>query len=227
MLARFGIAVAIGFIAASAVMNFMFGHALGRSPLEAIVYGGAGVLAVVTNALCPFLADAARRARRLALLAAVITMWILCLVFSLTGALGFAADNRQSRVASLSAAQEVLRSKLATLGDLEAAKRSPRIEGRIHALRGEIEVLRMRGAGTEPDPQAALIGALFGFSSETARIVLLALFSLMIEAGAAIVLFAALATRASGRDRQPKPTTKPAVAKPVWNPGNKAGATGR
>lgn len=48
-IAAAGALVALGFLFASAVANYMFGASLGRTPQEAMLYGGVGVLAVAMN----------------------------------------------------------------------------------------------------------------------------------------------------------------------------------
>ena len=89
-----GTLVALGFLSASAVMNYLFGSLLGRTPLEAKVYGAVSVLAVLCNALCPFFLSWGREAKRHAVAIAAGLLWALCLTYSVTSALGFAAENR-------------------------------------------------------------------------------------------------------------------------------------
>ncbi len=91
---RLGIFVAIGFLLASAFMNFKYGNSLGRTAIEGWIYGMVGVLAVGSNALCPFLL--AWHAKRSALRGGIVLLWVLCLTYSLTSAIGFAAENRQA-----------------------------------------------------------------------------------------------------------------------------------
>jgi hypothetical protein len=54
LIAAAGALVSIGFLAASAVANYLFGASLGRTSWEAQLYGAVGVLAVGMNALAPF-----------------------------------------------------------------------------------------------------------------------------------------------------------------------------
>ena len=226
MLSHIGAVVAVGFLAASAVMNFLFGHSLGRTPLEASVYGIVSVLAVCSNALCPFFAQSAFKAKRYPTMYAILVFWLLCLTYSLTSALGFAAENRQSLIAPKAAMYDILKSKLETLKDLEARKRTTLIETRVHALRDEINTMRSAGASFDPDPQTMFLAKMIGLDRQETRLVLLVLFSLMVEAGAAIGLFAALSTQAPKRPAQPK-IEKPNGKTKLWNPTYKMGATDR
>ena len=59
-----GALVAVGFLVASATMNYLFGSLLGRTPLESKVYGAVSVLAVLCNALCPFFLSWGRQGKR-------------------------------------------------------------------------------------------------------------------------------------------------------------------
>lgn len=224
MLSHIGVVVAVGFIAASAFMNYLFGYSLGRSPVEAHIYGIVGLLAVIANATSPFFAHAAYKAQRLPTLYAIVAFWLLCLAYSLTSALGFAAENRQAIAALKAAMHDVLYTKLQTLRDLEARKRTLAIETRIHALREEINVLRTRGATNEADPQTAMLAKLIGVDRQTARTLLLILFALMVEAGAAIGLFAALSTEPL-RSSPEAAQKSPRVNGKVWNPSKKPSVT--
>ena len=217
MLRHIGIIVALGFVLASAFMNYLFGHGFGRTPLEAQVYGFVGILAVAANALCPFFGHAAYEAKRLATFYAVTGLWILCLAYSMTSALGFAAESRDALSVPRAAQHDILRTKQQTLQELEARKRTLAIETRIHVLREEINTLRAQGALRDPDPQSAMLAKLVGLDRQSARTVLLLLFALMIEVGAAIGLFAALSTTTS----RPVPVAraqKPNGQSKVWNP---------
>lgn len=226
MLSHIGVVVALGFVLASAFMNYLFGHSLGRSAIEAHVFGVVGVLAVIANALSPFFTHSAYTARRWPTMYAIGAFWLLCLAYSFTSALGFAAENRQALMAPKVALHDVLHTKLQTLRDLEARKRTVQIETRIHALREEINVLRAQGATRDPDPQTTMLARLVGLDRQTARTLLLMLFALMIEAGAAIGLFAALSTSDAKRSTIPRAPKSSGKGK-VWNPSFRASGTER
>src|SRR5215468_3588501 len=89
-----GAFVASGFLAASAVANYFFGASLGRTVWEGVLYGAVGVLAVATNALSPFFISWALAASRRTAAAAIASLWLLCLIYSTSSAVGFAAQNR-------------------------------------------------------------------------------------------------------------------------------------
>src|SRR5260370_8392706 len=90
-----GAVVAIGFLSASAVANYLFGESLGRTPHEAMLYGAVGVLAVAMNAFAPFYISWSLTAKRRTTAAGILLLWALCLAYSTTSALGFAAQNRE------------------------------------------------------------------------------------------------------------------------------------
>src|SRR5262245_2063131 len=95
IIASTGAIVAVGFLGASAVANYMFGASLGRTPWEATIYGSVGVLAVAMNALAPFYISWSLTAERRTTATSIGILWLLCLTYSTTSALGFAAQNRE------------------------------------------------------------------------------------------------------------------------------------
>jgi hypothetical protein len=86
--------VSLGFLGASAVANYLFGASLGRTPWEAQLYGAVGVLAVAMNALAPFYISWSLTAKRRTTAVSIMLLWALCLTYSTSSALGFAAQNR-------------------------------------------------------------------------------------------------------------------------------------
>lgn len=208
---RLGIAAAVAFLLASAFMNFRYGHSLGRSAVETWVYGGVGVLAVVCNALCPFFL--AWHATRYTLRLGIALLWTLCLAYSLTSAIGFAAENREALVGNREAARGNYETTVASLEDLEAKRtrtQSGRYDARIEALRDELKRLRTEGANLEADPQARVLSTLTFLDMQRVRIAIVVLFAVMVELGAALVLFAAV----TGETSKAK---APAQA-PMWRP---------
>ena len=95
IIALAGALVSLGFLFASAVANYMFGASLGRTPWEAQLYGAVGVLAVAMNALAPFYISWSLTAKRRTTAAGIALIWALCLIYSTSSALGFAAQNRE------------------------------------------------------------------------------------------------------------------------------------
>jgi hypothetical protein len=102
-----GAMVALGFFGASAVANYLFGESLGRTPHEALLYGIVGVLAVAMNALAPFYISWSLAAKRRITATGIVVLWALCLSYSTTSALGFAAQNRESVAVTRQITQDV------------------------------------------------------------------------------------------------------------------------
>lgn len=198
VLASAGAVVALGFLAASAIMNYLFGTSLGRTPLEAQVYGAVSVLAVFCNALSPFFLSWGWQGKRYAVAIASGLLWSLCLLYCVTSALGFAAENRGAIAGVRETVQANYETASRHLLQLEA-RRSVRptkdLDDRIERLRKEVTNLRAEGGMRETDPQSELLSRLtFGLiEKRQVRFVLVALFAVMVEAGAALGLFSALA----------------------------------
>ena len=95
LISRGGVLIAVGFLLASASANYLFGLDLGRTRWEGQLYGLVGILAVGMNAVAPFFLSWAHAACRRMVATAVALLWLLCLVYSTTPALGFAAQNRE------------------------------------------------------------------------------------------------------------------------------------
>jgi hypothetical protein len=224
-LATAGAFVAGGFLTASAIMNFLFGSSLGRTPLEAKVYGAVSVLAVLCNALSPFFLSWGWQGRRYGVAAASALLWSLCLVYCVTSALGFAAENRSATAGARETVQgnyETASRHLLQLESRRAIRPSRDLDDRIERLRKEVSELRSQGGMRETDPQAELLSRVsFGvLEKRQVRFALVALFALMVEAGAALGLFAALAHIAELPKKEPeKQVPKPAPAAPArWLP---------
>ena len=189
-LTRAAAAIAYGFLAASAITNFMFAFTLAKSPLLSFVYGSVGVLATAANAVIPLRMLQAWDTRRYSVLAAGAVLLPLCIAFSLTSAMGFAASVRDKSTAEQAALAQNYQTTLAMLKDIEAKPRTPKNEQRIEALRIEVKGYRDRGAMMQDDPQSAALEIL-GITD--GRYYLTLLFALLVEAGSALGLFIALA----------------------------------
>lgn len=196
---RAGAIVAGGFLVASAVANYLFGASLGRTSWEAILYGMIGVLAVAMNALSPFFLSWSLAASRRSTAAGIVFLWVLCLTYSTTSALGFAAQNRESVAQSRSVSREAYDDTRRELLDLEARRKGttvkdrPVLDARIDDARKRLAALR-QNAGDAVDAQSSFLSSLtFGLiAARDVRIALVALFALMVEVGATLGLFAAL-----------------------------------
>jgi hypothetical protein len=87
-------------LAVSAAMNWKFGFRLGNSEFEGHLLGGASAAADCMKALIPFFLFAAIRNRVWSQALAAGLLWVVCLGYSMTSALGFAALNRADTVGS-------------------------------------------------------------------------------------------------------------------------------
>jgi len=189
-LTRAAAAIAYGFLAASAIANFIFAFTLGKTLLLAFVYGSVGVLATAANAVIPLRMLQAWDVRRYSVLAAGAAFLPLCVVFSLTSAMGFAASLRDKATAEQAALSQNYKTTLAMLKDVEARPKTSKMEKRIEALRLEVKAYRERGAMKQDDPQSAALEIL-GITD--GRYYLTLLFALLVEVGSALGLFIALA----------------------------------
>jgi hypothetical protein len=194
-----GAAVSLGFLGASAAANYMFGASLGRTPWEAQLYGAVGVLAVAMNALAPFYMSWSFSAGRFTTAAAVGVLWLLCLTYSTTSALGFAAQNKESVVLSKQVTHDAYEDTRRELLNLEARRKDakpkdrPRLDARIDAARTRLAAFRSSGPAPADAQSTFLSNLLSGLlDPRQVRIALVALFSLMVEMGATLGLFAAL-----------------------------------
>ena len=182
-----GALASLGFLAASAVINYTFGYRMGRSTIEQQTLAIVAVLAVAMNALAPFYIQWARnRAER----AAAALIWILCVTYTIASAVGFAAENRSATTGARAAQHDNLQTTQDMLAD-ELAKKK-RDAKRITELRKQIIAYRDKGAAVEPDSQADAIASLTSLSNRTVRTALVILFALLIEIGAALGLYASI-----------------------------------
>lgn len=196
LIARAGAVVAFGFLAASATVNFIFGASLGCTPWEAALYGIVGVFAVAMNALAPFFLSWSLAAWRRATASGVIILWVLCLIYSTTSALGFAEQNRESVAVSSQITVDAYDDTRRELVDPEARRRDARrkdrerLEAKIDEARSRLRTLRS-GRRAPADAQSAFRAALtFGLiETRHVRVALVALFALMVEVGATLGLY--------------------------------------
>lgn len=220
IIARAGAIVALGFLFASAVANYLFGASLGREPWEARLYGTIGVLAVAMNALAPFFLSWSWTASRRVLSVSVFVLWATCLIYSTTSALGFAAQNRETTARSRQIATDAYDDTRRELLDLEArrnglsAKERARVENKIDDARKRLAALR-NDQPAPADAQSAFLSTLtFGLiEPRQVRITLVALFALMVEMCATLGLFAALS---HSFQKAPLPQPTPGKSKAPW-----------
>jgi hypothetical protein len=194
-----GAVVALGFLAASAVANYLFGASLGRTPWEAELYGTVGVLAVAVNALAPFFMSWSLAASRKIAAASIALMWLLCITYSTTSALGFAAQNREGIAVSRRVTHEAYEDTRRELLNLETRSKEAkpkeriRLEAKIDDARKRLVALRS-DTPAPVDAQSQFLSALSrGYvEPRDVRVTLVALFAVMVEVCATLGLFAAL-----------------------------------
>ncbi len=91
-----GCAAASVFVVASAAMNWSFGITLGATELEHQIYGAVSVAADIMKATLPFFIFWSMRNLRLEVTVAAGGLWVLCVIYALTSAFGFAAMTREA-----------------------------------------------------------------------------------------------------------------------------------
>lgn len=94
LLRYIGIAVSLGLIAVSVMMNFRFGQSLGKTEWDGLVYGLASACADGFKVILPFAFMAAWIARRWFAAGCCALLWVLFTVYSMTSSLGHSAVNR-------------------------------------------------------------------------------------------------------------------------------------
>jgi hypothetical protein len=198
-IARAGALVALGFLFASAIANYLFGASLGRTVWEARLYGIVGVLAVAMNALAPFFLSWSWSAARKTLTISVVVLWALCLIYSTTSALGFAAQNRETTSRTRQISSDAYDDTRRELFDLERrriglnSKERTRLENKIDEVRTRLATLRTH-TPAPADAQSTFISEIILglIDPQHVRITLAALFAVMVELCATLGLFAAL-----------------------------------
>jgi hypothetical protein len=80
----------------SMVMNWRFGFQLGSAPFDGVVLGVFSVGLDVVKWLCPLFVGLAFANRAYVRSTAAFLIWIACVVYSLTAAIGFSASNREA-----------------------------------------------------------------------------------------------------------------------------------
>jgi len=214
-----GAIVSLGFLAVSAGANYLFGYSLGRTETQSQLYAAVGVLAVAMNAFAPFYISWSLDANKPWKAASIALLWALCLIYSTTSALGFAAQNREGVAAARQVSRDGYNDTRRELLDLEArrkdakGKERPRLDKRVDETRRKLESMRAKEADP-PDAQSDFLSRLtLGYVPPAKiRIALVALFALMVEVGATLGLFAALSHESPAS--LPKQAQLPARWKP-------------
>ena len=132
----FGCIAALILLGVSAAMNWQFGHSLGKTPFDAHVFGAASVAADCMKALMPFFIFGAIRNRNWSQALGGTALWVVCILYALTSALGFAALNRSDTTGnrSLQAANyEDMRGQLAQIAQQQSWLEKHRSSGMVEA----------------------------------------------------------------------------------------------
>ena len=101
-----GVVAALVLLGVSAAMNWRFGFGLGRTTFDSEIYGTASAAADGLKALLPFFIFVAFRKKNWSQTAAASVLWAVCLTYSMTSSLGFAALNRTDTIGARTAQAE-------------------------------------------------------------------------------------------------------------------------
>jgi len=115
-----GCIAALIMLCVSAAMNWQYGYSLGETEFNAYVLGAASIAADCLKALLPFFIFAAWRHRNWSQAISGSALWVICILYALTSAIGFASTNRNDTTGTraLQAAQyQDLRTQLDRIKD--------------------------------------------------------------------------------------------------------------
>lgn len=129
-----GLATA-GMVAVSMRANYLFGYGFGQSPEKAQVFGWANVAADLWKVSGLILIGGLWRARRKRLAVVFFPLWLLCLLWGLTGAIGVYAQDRTASTGFRESAAATYADAERELADLERrmAGLTPRTVAQIDA----------------------------------------------------------------------------------------------
>jgi septal ring factor EnvC (AmiA/AmiB activator) len=176
------------------------------------------------NALAPFYVSWSLEANRRTTAGGIVALWELCLAYSTTSALGFAAQNREEVNASRQLNQDAYDDIRRELKNLETrhkraiSKDRVRLEKRIDDARVRLAAVRNNNPAPA-DAQSLFLSSLtFGWlDARHVRMALVALFAFMVEMCATLGLFAALSHSRSVAPQPRSPEQSlPAHGKKAW-----------
>lgn len=228
----------------SSVMNFRFGYHLANSQFDGLVIGTLSVSLDIVKMAAPVFATLAfsRQAYLRAISSTLI--WVVCVSFSLTAAIGFSASNRDTVISARSNDAESYRrasqDRESILRDLDAMKGNRRwaatsgctnatasksvafcksVRDTENRLRSVNLVLASSRQITTDDPQASTLSRISGLSRSHVQIALVILVAVVSELVSSLGLFAVTVPPKS-RQVQTKPkkrtkTTKRRPPKPI------------
>jgi hypothetical protein len=227
IIAGAGALISLGFLFVSALANYMFNASLGTTPWEATLYGSASVLPVAWNAFAPFYLSWSIAEARYTKAATIGVIWAICLLYSVTSALGFAAQNRESTSLSRQLTRDAYDDIRRELFDLEArrkdasGKEKTRLDNKIDETRRRLAAARNQHPAPA-DAQSQFLSALtYGLlEARHVRVALAAIFAVMVELCATLGLFAAL-SHSFERQRPAAAIVQPSIDTRVrsrWTP---------
>jgi uncharacterized protein YlxW (UPF0749 family) len=117
------------------------------------------------NALAPFYISWSLAAKRRTTAAGIVLLWVLCLAYTISSALGFAAQNKESVTVSRQVTRDAYDDTRRELLDLEARRRDANRKGR-EKLDNRIDDTRKRPASARnqspapADAQSEFLSAL-------------------------------------------------------------------
>ena len=114
---------ALAFIAASALMNWVFMTSLGKSAFEQQIFGAVSVAVSAFIALLPTLIMWAYREKRFVQVAVGVPVFFAFVAFSLSSAVGFSAKNRGTQTEDRSLATSRLAEVRQEIGEAEARRK--------------------------------------------------------------------------------------------------------
>lgn len=131
-----GCIAALIMLCVSAAMNWQYGFNLGKTPFDSHILGAASIAADCLKALLPFFIFAAWRHRNWSQAVGGTALWVVCILFALASAIGFASLNRSDTTATRAVqAQhyEDLRAQLAQVTDRQKWLQEHRSVGMVEA----------------------------------------------------------------------------------------------
>lgn len=139
-----GCIAALIMLCVSAAMNWQYGFNLGKTPFDSHILGAASIAADCLKALLPFFIFTAWRHRNWSQAIGGTALWVVCILYALTSAIGFASLNRSDTTATRAVrAQhyEDLRTQLDQVTEQQKWLQEHRSVGMVEA---EIEAAKQR-----------------------------------------------------------------------------------
>lgn len=137
-----GVFAALILLSVSAAMNWQFGYSLGKTEFDSHILGAASIAADGMKALMPFFIFAAWRQRNYMQSLGATALWVVCILYAMTSAIGFASTNRSDTTGARAAQAEKygdLRGELTRIGQEQSWLEKHRPAGTVEA---EIEAAK-------------------------------------------------------------------------------------